>query len=296
MLRALVAGFTAAVALTPRAADAYFCTRAVCDPRDASCTEPRPSQAWAQRCIPFYVSSEGSMLDGTEGEQLVIQSFGVWSGEDCTDLEFVYRGRTTEAEAWDPNNPGENKNVIASIESSHPDFDADPRLLALTLTRYAVATGEIFDADIIINKAGHTFDDVADVVACRNQDRAFDLRSVLVHEIGHFIGFDHTTVAGATMIASADVCEIDKRDLGVDDQMAVCTVYPKGGETRTCTPPATYNPSGLDPTPFRDQCGRALLPVDPGGCSCGTNAAETSALAIVVLMGAVAIRRRRAIR
>jgi hypothetical protein len=200
---------------------AYFCTLAVCNPEDRACTNPRPTQAWQQRCIPFYVSTSGSLFDGTAGEQLVIQSFAQWSGNDCTDLQFKFMGRTTEREAWNPNNPADNKNVIASVEDSQADFEDEPRLLALTLTRYAVATGEIFDADIIVNAVDHEFDEVADGVACRNTTRAFDLRNTLVHEMGHFIGFDHTPVQDATMFASADTCEVAKRDLASDELVAL---------------------------------------------------------------------------
>jgi MYXO-CTERM domain-containing protein len=273
---------------------AYFCTLAVCDARDAACTSPRPTQAWQQRCIPFYVSTSGSLFDGTAGEQLVIQSFGVWSGQDCTDLDFKFMGRTTEREAWNPNNPADNKNVIASVEDSQDDFEQEPRLLALTLTRYAVATGEIFDADIIVNAVDHEFDDVADGVACRNTTRAFDLRNTLVHEMGHFIGFDHTPVQDATMFASADTCEVAKRDLASDDMMGICAVYPKGGDTRTCTPAADYTPSGLDPTPFRNQCDRKAepLPTGTGGCSCATQQADAALVWVLVGGLALALRRR----
>jgi MYXO-CTERM domain-containing protein len=257
---------------------AYFCTLAVCDARDAACTSPRPTQAWQVRTIPFYVSESGTLFDGTAGEQLVIQSFAQWSGNDCTDLEFLFMGRTTDREAWNPNDIADNKNVIASVEDSQKDFDEEPRLLALTLTRYAIATGEIFDADIIVNAVDHEFDDVADKVSCRNTTRAFDLRNTLVHEMGHFIGFDHTPIQDATMFASADTCEVAKRDLASDDRMGVCTVYPKGGETRTCIPPPTYD---VDKTPGSS-----------GGCSCATQQADAALVWVLVGGLALALRRR----
>ena len=158
-------------------------------------------------------------------------------------------------------------------------FAVHTRLLALTLTRYAIATGEIFDADIIVNAVDHEFDDVADKVSCRNTTRAFDLRNTLVHEMGHFIGFDHTPIQDATMFASAETCEIDKRDLANDDRMGVCTVYPKGGETRTCIPPPTYDvdpPSGSS-----------------GGCSCAAQQADAALVWVLVGGLALALRRRR---
>ncbi len=294
MQRLLVAAVLVLPYVVPQQASAFFCTLAECDPARNTCPAPTPTQVWMQRCIPYYISSAGTLLDSQAREQLVIQSFAVWSKEACTDIEFRYMGRTTETEAWDPTQPRINKNVIASIEDGHEGFDEDPRLLALTLTRYAVATGEIFDADIILNTAAQTFDDVSDPLVCRSQTRAFDLRNTLVHEIGHFIGFDHTNVPAATMAASASACETEKRDLGPDDQMAICTVYPKGEDAKTCVQPASYTPSNSDPTAFRSQCDRPAIEEVPGGCSCGVGGPEGASLLALLASawGLTRLRRR----
>lgn len=280
----------------PLEAQAFFCTVAVCaDPDAPSCTRPRPTQVWQQRCIPFYLSTSGTLFDSEAREQLVINSFAQWSGQACTDLSFQYMGRTADTDEWLPMQPAANKNVIAAVDSGYEPFEEQSGLLALTTTRYSVATGEIFDADIIVNTGDHLFDDISDAVACRNTTDAFDLRSVLVHEMGHFIGFDHTDIESATMFASADTCEVVKRDLDTDDQLAVCTVYPAGDDAHTCTPPESYTPNGSDPSAFRNQCDRTSDEIiEPGGCSCGTSPTDTSALVALLACAWTVGRRRRA--
>jgi len=271
----------------PAPAFAFFCTRA--DTEASS-----PTQVWMSRCIPYYVSHSGVNFDSEERIRLIAQSFAVWSSPACTDITFRDRGRTLQDDAFDVDHPEVNQNVIASIEGASDSFP-DSRLLAITLTRFSVLTGEILDADILLNADKFRFDDVSDPVACLAlSGPTFDLRNTLIHEMGHFIGFDHTPIREATMFASADRCEVGKRDLAEDDLMGLCSVYPKDGPTATCTPPATYTPaSGLDPLPFRNQCDRPTLPVaDPGGCGCGVNR-ESNGLFVLGLIALLARKRSR---
>jgi hypothetical protein len=125
-------------------------------------------------------------------------------------------------------------------------------------------------------------------VSCRNTTRAFDLRNTLVHEMGHFIGFDHTPVQDATMFASADTCEVAKRDLASDDMMGVCAVYPKGGDTRTCTPAADYTPSAWT------TCDRKAEPLPTGRPAAAPAPPSRPTRALVwVLVGGLALALRR---
>lgn len=271
----------------PRAAEAWTCSPTL---------DGRFTQVWQSRCIPYSISTQGSLLSTPERRRLVQQSFEVWASEMCSDLEFKDVGDSDQLDGFDPREPRTQQNVIASIEDPNElDSFQDPRLLALTLTHYSIASGEILDADIILNSVRFTFAEVDDVVQCRATSQVFDLRNTLVHEIGHFIGFDHTAVEGATMFASAEPCEIEKRDLLQDDRDALCTVYPAGLTTKTCVPPPSYTPSdGIDPQPFRDQCmRRPLTEADAGGCSCSAKPAGAPSMPLVFLLGLLLFLRRR---
>ncbi|MBI2373320.1 MAG: matrixin family metalloprotease [Deltaproteobacteria bacterium] len=258
-------------------------------------SNPPLTQVWINRCIPYAVSSRGTLFASDERRQLIAQSFRRWSELPCTDLSFVDVGLVDAADGFDPASPNTQRNVIASLEeASDLASFPDPRLLAVTLTRYSLATGEIVDADILFNASRFAFDDLTDVGACAALDeRPYDLRNTLVHEIGHFIGFDHVDVADATMFGSAQPCEVTKRDLAKLDRDGVCDVYPAGLPATACSAPAEgYDVNeGLNPIPFRDQCDR-ILNGEPGGCSCRTGAEAVSSASFVALLFVVVFARR----
>ncbi|MBK8011467.1 MAG: matrixin family metalloprotease [Deltaproteobacteria bacterium] len=243
---------------------AYKCTPVM----DAN---PEITQAWVSRCIPYWIYGSGPDLQATSMDELVHTSFEVWSNNLCTDLEFVDAGPTTNTPGFDPRRPDEQRNVIAWFDdrTEVARYISSVGLLGATLTWHSTQTGEIFDADIILNGAYFRLDDIEDQTACEEaagRDRAYDLRSTLVHEIGHFIGFDHDLDADSTMLATAEPCEIKKRDLTGDNLLGLCTVYPAGKPTATCQPPAAgYDSNGGDPTAFRDQCARLA---GDGDCQC----------------------------
>jgi MYXO-CTERM domain-containing protein len=282
--------FAAGLVVSPRIASAFTCSPT---------QDGRFSQVWMSRCIPYSISTSGMLFDGEERRLLIAQSFAHWAKSEnpCTDLEFKDTGYVDELSGFSarPDDVLLQHNVIASIEREEDldEFD-DPRLLALTLTHFSIATGEILDADIILNAVRFRFEEVTDESSCRVTSMAFDLRNTLVHEIGHFIGFDHVIDEEATMFASAEPCERKKGTLADDDKDGICMVYPAGQGTRTCKPPPDYSPSGaIDPEPYRNQCDqrRGLMTQEPGGCSCTTSGDRGSAIgAFVLLFGIAALR------
>ncbi len=273
--------FTCLALLEPSlaAAQDYVCT-------PVPNSNPPLTQVWINRCVPYAVSTRGTMFASEERRQLIAQSFRRWSELPCTDLSFIDVGEIDEADSFDVTQPSTQRNVIASLESaSEASSFPDPRLLAVTLTRYSLATGEIVDADILFNASRFKFGDVTDAAACEAlPDRPYDLRNTLVHEIGHLIGFDHVAESDATMYGSAQPCELVKRDLAKLDRDGVCDVYPKGLPAAACLPPADgYDTSdGLNPIPFRDQCDR-ILNGEPGGCSCSARTKSTPPLGLSLL-------------
>jgi len=47
----------------------------------------------------------------------------------------------------------------------------------------------------------------------------------VVHEVGHFLGLDHSTIQIATMFSQALPAETKKRDLTQDDRNGYCALY-----------------------------------------------------------------------
>lgn len=214
----------------------------------------RPTtQAWhrSNRCIPIHIDENAPLFDGPEALALVEESLAVWTTPDCTDLQLVLVGRADERPGFDPSSD-RNRNVISEVlNDTDRLFLPDPSALATTVTFHNVETGEIYDADILFNRAATEFVDVTSVEACAAEpEPPHDLANTLVHELGHVIGFDHNGDRRSTMFASAPACEISKRDLTSTDLVGLCDVYPSQQPTRTCLPPDEYGSFDR----FRNQC------------------------------------------
>ena len=259
---------------------------------------PVITQGWNQRCIPYSIRRGDPLFNGETLEALVRDSFEVWSSrESCTDLELLFVGYTDQGAGFDSTQPDEQQNVVLSTnDATEADniFNGDSTILAVTLTTFSPESGEIFDADIVMNLLSSRFEIVDNPLECRRRslnNQAFDIQNTLVHEIGHFVGFDHVDDVTATMLAQAAPCEVIKRDLASDDIDAVCTTYPAGRPLQTCQPPPTYNLAQGDPAVFRGQCERAL----DEGCGCRTSSNASIDYAIILgFMGLwFAVRNRR---
>ncbi len=100
------------------------------------------------------------------------------------------------------------------------------RSLAVTVSTYAESTGELIEADILINGELHLA-----VLETEGADAAcYDLTLVLTHELGHLLGLGESDVAEATMWPLVQPGETGRRELAVDDVDAILALY--GGAPR----------------------------------------------------------------
>jgi len=285
-------GAAALLVVSAAPAGAYQCTP-VTD-AEGRPVSPPVSQVWNQRCIPYYINRGGTLFSGDARRQLLAQSFQVWDGNPCTDLDFVDLGYTNDTVEFDPRTR-DNQNVIISIEdpAEIPKYFPDANMVAITITAFSTASGEIFDADIVVNGSDFDFVDVDDEAACRaDSNPPFDLRAILIHEMGHFIGFDHESDTESTMFFSAPPCETKKRTLTDDDILGLCTVYASGQPPMTCAEPSIAYDDVEGASLFRDQCARQLD--SGGGCTCAAQPRSRSAWwALGLLALGPWLRRRR---
>ena len=223
------------------------------------------------------------MFQDAKTASIATNSFKQWSSDtqSCTSINFFYGGYIDEGVAFDKNNPSNNHNVVTSLDTEAnleslmgqglwPSRD----LVAITLTRYEPSTGEIVDADIVLNNVVFKLEEIAPGTSCGNNAYRHDIANTLVHEVGHFIGFAHVAGQDATMFANARNCETLKRDLSMDDISGVCSVYPSSGPIVTCSPPVSGYEE-VNTQAFRRQCERFdQEPIE--GCDCSTFAGTRS--------------------
>ena len=142
-----------------------------------------------------------------EIEQVIEQSMSVWanvSGTSLTPASYAPLTRITSSNAC-------GSDGINSICFDQPDMAFTPGVLAFTRVITAdqigiqlgsgppaTQVGQILDADIYFNPSDSlvTF---ATPSALSANPKAYDLESLLTHELGHSLGFSHSAVWSAMM-------------------------------------------------------------------------------------------------
>ena len=181
---------------------------------------------WYTSCISIHLDQRGSQrLDLDDFERVAQASLEAWEVEYCSNLSLELQGWTQDRLiGYDVEPNAVNQNVIL-FQSQSDEWLYDSRVVGLTtLTMCQNNTtgcqaGTIIDGDIELNEVDFEF-------TVNDQMILVDLQNVLTHEIGHLVGFDHTSDGQSTMYAATPIGEIIKRDLSSDDQQGICDVYP----------------------------------------------------------------------
>jgi len=142
-----------------------------------------------------------------EIEQVITQSIGAWSGVDGTTLTPGSLAPLNRVAT--PNACGSDG--VNSICFDQTDGAFTPGVLAFTrvITADAIGArvgngapateiGQILDADIYFDPRDSSIS-FATPAALTANPHAYDLQSLLTHELGHALGFSHSAVWGAMM-------------------------------------------------------------------------------------------------
>ena len=284
----LVATLVAAgVSLFAAQSDAY-CRSTTCSgdcPRDEdNCKTEGFPLYWPGLCVGFSIQREGTVNRAMEEVQPAIQlSFVEWSERECaeggTSTLLFTELQMAACRRAEYNEGAPNVNVIL-FQDTKWEYTGPDNNVAKTTVTFDKDTGEILDADIEVNHAFNFFTVGDDVVE-------YDLQSVMTHEVGHFLGLDHTQDFDATMNASYTPGTTDLRTIEQDDIDGLCAIYPVTRSGLTCNP----EPNGG----FGSQCAAATADPEEEGCSSapGLPPPPASAAAIGALASLFALARRR---
>src|SRR6266851_1106150 len=180
----------------------------------------------------------------TEIEQVILQSLAVWTGVGGTTLlssSLAPLARVSTQNAC-------GSDGINSICFDQADMAFTPGVLAFTRvitsdllgeqigsSPAATQLGQILDADIYFDPSDSQVS-FATPAALPSFPKAYDLESVLTHELGHFLGFSHSAVWNAMMYPYAPApgtftglrpsTQQPDAPLGDDDRAGLRILYP----------------------------------------------------------------------
>jgi hypothetical protein len=238
---------------------------------------------WSKNAVTIYIDDSLKHL-GPGADEAVMQAFGQWVGSDQKLPGLSFDTGKTSAE---PKQDGMSTVSYAKIQVPGHEHD-----VAITMTYSNDKTGEIVEADVVLNalypmgtltpkapskanddknedddKNNHNWRSQEESVDCANR---YDAQNVVSHEAGHFFGLgEDMTERNATMFLSIDKCETHKRVLGATDTTAITTLYA----------------ANQDPEEAK---------AGPRACSFGVAPAGGSACISALMAGLLLLRRRRA--
>lgn len=184
---------------------------------------------WARTPIRYFVADRGvPEVSASQLRTAAERAFQAWQDVPASSIAFESVGFTSAEPS------GEDGVVTIGFES-HPELE---RILGSTAFVVDVITGEIVEADIVLNSAFPWS------VAPEGQEGRFDVESIAVHEIGHLIGLGHSLLgetelsAGRRRVVGAAAAMfpiafsagvLEGRKLRADDVAGASDLYPASG-------------------------------------------------------------------
>ena len=183
---------------------------------------PRWSTALPTAQPILTVAAEGSSAQLTEIGQLISQSFAVWSGVTGTTFNgSTYPGviaplATVSVQNACTNDTETNIDGLDTICFNQSSTAFTTGVLAFTRvitadapgasigsSETAAFAGQILDADTLFCNTGLATFATPGALSTPQGQGAYDLQSLLVHELGHWFGLDHSAVWRAIMFPYA---------------------------------------------------------------------------------------------
>ncbi len=169
----------------------------------------------ALKAVRYVVDAQGSSSVPDSSEMTAVaDSFDNWQGVATSRIAFE---RLPDAAAQVNSSDGQNSVVWNS-------GTVPPGVFALTMTTYydtGQYAGVIVDSDIEMN------DDIPWNTSTPGVLGQADVENIATHEIGHFIGLDHSPIGNASVNWSSWTGAIRNRTLEPDDEAGASSTYPE---------------------------------------------------------------------
>ena len=141
---------------------------------------------WTNQPIRYFITDRS--VQGVTPQQLqtaASRAFEEWSRPEDVDLTAQFQSLTGA-------DPHETDGLSVIGFRFLPDLD---RTLGSTTWEFNETTGEVLESDIFLNSA------FSWSVAASGEAGRFDVESVLVHEVGHFLGLGHSALGETELVS-----------------------------------------------------------------------------------------------
>jgi hypothetical protein len=182
---------------------------------------------WGGTSVQYYVNPENLYVSAADAVASVQSAANAWNAQGGVDLKLVYAGTT-------------NRNSLTLDYTNNVFFRNDSSGAIAEAYWWWDGTGKLVDADIVYHQNYKFYGSSS---ACNGDGYYID--SVGVHEFGHALGLNHSSVGSATMYPTANACDTSFMTLDADDISGLQSLYPKAA-TVTSAPTAPSNPRPAD--------------------------------------------------
>jgi predicted Zn-dependent protease len=176
---------------------------------------------WPSAAITYRINpAQGANITGARSlAQVFTASFGAWDNLTTADIAITQGADTSTSMTYSGNNP-DFINILKTNLSQSEYLSAAGDALAVTFNVYN-DNGVLVDSDILFNPGILYSTENTTIPADR-----YDLQSVTTHEIGHFLGLDHSSILSSTMFPTSSEGTTYARALSTDEISAIGSVYP----------------------------------------------------------------------
>jgi hypothetical protein len=201
---------------------------------------------WQRTPVRWFAADRSAAgVPASEFQAAMARAFATWEAVPSASVAFQFGGFTGAQ-------PFDDDGVSVLGFQDHPEME---RVLGATGFLIDAITGEIVESDIFFNLA------FAWSTAAQGDANRFDLESIALHEIGHFIGLGHSAIGETEMRP-----EGNRRVLGSAAVMFPIAMGRGITRDRELQPDDIAGVSDLYPAPgFREQTGVAGGRVTRGG-------------------------------
>lgn len=239
-----------------------------CTKDEEQCVNEGQPLHWGSPCLYYAVQNEGSPEQGLTAEEFsaaIADAFQAWSQVQCPgggSPRFQAQLQGFVACAHREAVCGDESHNVSTFMLHDRLWPAEASALGLTTPSGGTRSGLVVDADLELNSRDYRF-------SFGSAPGDFALRDVLAHEVGHFLGLDHSQRAGALMSEDYQTLALSPELLTSDDIAGICAVFPPGDALDCPAPNAPAYDECQVPPGSKPSCALATMTHDDsaGGCS-----------------------------